>query len=248
MKRSQRIPSMMLEALEDRVIPSHGALRAATAAAEVRMAAPERLPTHHHVHASRHHMAPTALSHARLVGAPGTAATPPVGTVVPVSSAPAPVGSLPAGPGTISAPSSPSLALNGGMSGGLISAQGFDQGTNLPWSGAGQLGPLGQVRFQGSVTLNGLQGPTQMVRALLTLSNAEGSVTVNVVNDPDLPEDPLRYEIVGGTGAYQGATGGGAAALELGGPLVRDISAPTPTYGFSLGITFGEGPGAIVPL
>jgi hypothetical protein len=236
MKRHRLVPSA-LDLLEDRVVPSPVALaeRHGALAALVR---------------SRHHGHAIHGQRLMIVRDPGLArgagelalrpTTPPAGLVTPIGGSPTATGLPPSSATT-------NVALNGSLFAGLTSSQGYDQGANLRWSGSGQVGALGPVQFQGTITLSG-QGASQVVKALLTLTNAQGSVTVSVANDPQQPGNALRYQIVGGSGAYQRATGSGNATLEEGGPLVNGGAANPPKYGFSLAMNFGDGPGAVVPL
>jgi hypothetical protein len=136
------------------------------------------------------------------------------------------------------------LSLHGEVTGAwLVQPRVADAGTTQELTGSGNVRPLGAVQVSGSLLGPGFiaQGFTT---ATLTLSGAHGSITVQLVGAQaqpgfSAPPHAFRYTIVGGTGAYAGATGGGTARLEempayqVGPPgSMTPIHAPTFTLAF----------------
>jgi hypothetical protein len=89
-----------------------------------------------------------------------------------------------------------------------------DVGTIQNLQGTGVFAPLGSVRISGTLHTPGLilKGHTT---GTLVLSNAQGSVTVQLVGPLQQsfspPPSTFEYTIIGGTGAYAGLTGHGTA-------------------------------------
>lgn len=99
-----------------------------------------------------------------------------------------------------------------------------DTGSEFDLDGSGQVRGVGLVSARGTLHKAGFIRLGQD-DASLTLSNNQGSVTLHLTRSTgggagsrSLGE-VFRFTIAGGTGAYQGARGGGSAELELGGPL-----------------------------
>jgi len=98
-----------------------------------------------------------------------------------------------------------------------------DVGTSVVLKGSGRIRPLGNVSAGGSLHEAGfiLIGRDE---GALTLSNTRGSVSIRFSRPFSAQggghSGPYHFVIVGGTGAYKGATGSGKAELEFGGPIV----------------------------
>jgi hypothetical protein len=110
------------------------------------------------------------------------------------------------------------LALDGSVSGTWQKRFTLpDTGGDQVLTGSGAVAPLGPVRMSGELHTPGFisQGNT---RGMVTLTNAKGSVTVQLVGPPQPgfsgPPSMFRYTIVGGTGRYAGASGSGRATFE----------------------------------
>lgn len=91
-----------------------------------------------------------------------------------------------------------------------------DVGRRFDFQGSGWVGPLGQVHLKGSLTTPGFVANGH-AGGLLTLSNAKGSVTLQLTGPPQsgfaqLPST-LTYKLVSGTGAYRKAHAAGVATL-----------------------------------
>ena len=136
--------------------------------------------------------------------------------------------------------------LSGQVSGTWTTQPGLpDTGTEQTLTGAGTVQPLGPVQATGTLHTPGfiLRGETT---GTLTLSNANGSVTLRLVGPPQPgfsgPPPTFTYTVVGGTGAYAGASGTGTVAFSEqpaqqpvcppGTPCPQDIIAPSFTLTF----------------
>jgi hypothetical protein len=92
-----------------------------------------------------------------------------------------------------------------------------DAGTIQELQGSGFFPSLGQVQMSGTLHTPGFirEGRTT---GTLVLSNARGSITLQLVGPPQPgfspPPSTLQYTITGGTGAYAGASGQGMVTLQ----------------------------------
>jgi hypothetical protein len=114
--------------------------------------------------------------------------------------------------------------------------------------GSGRVAPLGNGTANGSLAIR-LGEPT-FYDGELTLLNRSGSVTLRIKGIQGGPSGPaahLPYDILGGTGAYLGATGHGLVAYEQGGPLIVLDSGPHVSPGIrgTFALAFGH---AVLPL
>ncbi|HTK74288.1 MAG TPA: hypothetical protein VL371_03465 [Gemmataceae bacterium] len=115
-------------------------------------------------------------------------------------------------------PAATPVNLHGALQGTLFQViRGpIDLGIQYGLTGAGELG--GQLRFQvtGGLRRVGFIAQGQATGAL-TLTNAQGSITLSLVGPTQPGFAPLpagfHYTVTGGTGAYQGATGEGQVTL-----------------------------------
>jgi hypothetical protein len=125
------------------------------------------------------------------------------------------------------------LALAGQVSGtwqrkGVVTDVGGDQ----LLTGSGRVAPLGQVTMQGELHTPGFVAHGQ-ARGTVTLSNAAGSVTLQLVGPSQKgfsqPPTTFHFTITGGTGKDAGASGRGRGAdlppYTSHGPL-RQLPAP----------------------
>jgi len=110
------------------------------------------------------------------------------------------------------------LPLSGELSGTWMApgATG-DAGQTQSLNGMGNIAPLGNASATGTLTAPGniAQG---RATGLITISDSKGSVTIHLVGaslQPGFSPMPSKfyYSIVGGTGAYAKAWGGGQATL-----------------------------------
>jgi hypothetical protein len=149
---------------------------------------------------------------------------------VPVAHAPALVASTASGR---------RLVLDGTLQGTWSKTQANpDVGGSETLQGWGSTQPLGQVQATGTLQTPGFIRSARATGSL-TLSNAQGSVTlrlVGVMGQPGSSSSPpsaLRYTVVKGTGQYAQATGSGTALLQQR-PLQRPAPGPpgtmTPDY------------------
>ncbi len=121
------------------------------------------------------------------------------------------------------------LPLSGQISGTWISPGATpDTGATQNLNGAGKISPLGDVQATGTLTAPGF---VQNGRASgqFTISDSKGSVTIHLVGaslQPGFSSMPTKFyfSIVGGTGAYARAWGGGQATL-------TEIPGSTPPQG-----------------
>jgi hypothetical protein len=94
-------------------------------------------------------------------------------------------------------------------------------------SGGGTVGPLGNVKITGVISVRSAE-PT-FYNGAATLSNARGSVTIRISGihgGPDFLGRPvfLHYTITGGTGAFRGAVGSGTVGyLTLPAPTANPV-------------------------
>jgi hypothetical protein len=104
-----------------------------------------------------------------------------------------------------------------------------DTGTKILLTGSGLVRALGHVDAGGWLRQAGL---IRLGRdaGVLTLNNALGSVTLSLQRPFNAAgpghSGPFRFHIMGGTGAYDGATGGGTAKLVLGDPTLCTRAVP----------------------
>jgi hypothetical protein len=109
------------------------------------------------------------------------------------------------------------LALDGSVSGTWQKRFTLpDTGGDQALTGGGKVAPLGQVRMRGELHTPGFIAQGQTV-GTITLTNAKGSVTVQLVGPPQPgfsgPPSMFHYTILGGTGQYAGASGSGGATF-----------------------------------
>ena len=114
------------------------------------------------------------------------------------------------------------LSLNGTLSGTFVttlnSATNLAAGTTTTFQGSGTITGLGQVNVTGSlVKLVGPSGQLSTVETF-TLTNAQGSVTIQLTNSASIPGTPATvrssFSIVKATGAFQGDIGTGTSSLQ----------------------------------
>jgi hypothetical protein len=92
-----------------------------------------------------------------------------------------------------------------------------DTGGDQVLTGTGNVAPLGDVQMSGELHTPGfiLMGETT---GTVTLSNADGSVTLQLVGPPQPgfspPPSTFQYTITGGTGKYTGLSGSGTVTFE----------------------------------
>ncbi len=110
-------------------------------------------------------------------------------------------------------------------------------------NGGGRVGPLGQVQLSGKLYVGGFKPPGSPDTGTLTLTNAKGSITLNVSGTIHTGEEggvsALKVIVAGGTGAYANTRGLGMGVLRLGPNTIRCITAPCPmggTFAISLSL------------
>jgi hypothetical protein len=88
-------------------------------------------------------------------------------------------------------------------------------------SGSGHVHPLGRVTVTGSLEVSGLIGNGMPVGELV-LSNSRGTLTLQLRAPRHRRFDPLparyTFQVVQGTGAFQGLTGGGTIHIHFSAP------------------------------
>ncbi len=142
------------------------------------------------------------------------------------------------------------LALSGAVSGFWSQQAGLpDVGASQTLTGNGVVAPLGAVQARGQLQLPGFI-VAGVAEGTMDLKNAHGSVTVRLVGpaQPGFSATPslLTYGILGGTGRYRGARGGGPVTLQET-PAERPVCPPNALCALFLlaphfMLTFGPGP------
>jgi hypothetical protein len=231
---------LALEHLEDRTVPSaaHGVHPSLAA-----LVSP-------HGHHPGHHRVPHHHGHAPTGAQVQTVVTGEVQPVVNVQGQNAPADPAPSAPDPVAQVPSTALLLAGQVSGTWDSQPGVPvAGPDRTYTGQGTVTPLGTVQATGSVQLPGfaVNGQTQ---GTLTLSNADGSVTLGLVGPAsyDLYGSPVtfQYTITGGTGQYAGASGSGTTILH-GPPASAPGTAPGGVNGPGTGPGGANSPGPNPP-
>jgi hypothetical protein len=110
------------------------------------------------------------------------------------------------------------LALSGQISGAWLERPTLpDVGGAQTLTGTGTVGPLGTVTLSGELHTPGFIAQGEAT-GTLTLSNADGSVTLRLVGPPQSgfspPPATFQYTITGGTGKYAGASGQGTVGFQ----------------------------------
>jgi hypothetical protein len=130
------------------------------------------------------------------------------------------------------------LALNGTLLGTFVTTlnpvSSQAAGTTTTFQGSGKIIGLGQVNVTGvRETLVSTSGQRSTVESF-TLTNAQGSITIQVTNSAPNPVTPITVEssfsIVKATGAFQGDTGAGTADLQLISEAIK-VTPPTVARG-----------------
>jgi hypothetical protein len=110
------------------------------------------------------------------------------------------------------------LALGGQVNGAWLKQPTLpDVGGDQTLTGTGTVGPLGTVTLSGELHTPGFiaQGTTT---GTVTLSNADGSVTLRLVGPPQPgfspPPATFHYTITGGTDKFAGASGQGTVTFQ----------------------------------
>jgi hypothetical protein len=116
-----------------------------------------------------------------------------------------------------------------------------DVGQGQMLRGGGIVSPLGTVQMTGHLHMPGFIAQGQAV-GTVTLSNAAGSVTLQLVGPPEPgfgpPPATFQYTITGGTGQYAGATSSGTVVFEEH-PEARPVCPPgTPCPQFIVAASF----------
>jgi hypothetical protein len=122
--------------------------------------------------------------------------------------------------GAVSAMTSQVLHLNGTVKGTYHEQlPNPDIGKSYAFTGSGQVGPLGHSSLTGSVHTLGFIASGH-ARGILVLSNAHGSVTLDLTgpSQPGFAPIPhaFSYTISDASGRYKGDTGSGEVDLVLG--------------------------------
>ena len=102
--------------------------------------------------------------------------------------------------------------------------------------GSGKVDHLGRAKLTGSLQFGGLRTPGPDITGRVTLTNARGSVTLQLVgtggNGPVADTTfALQASVVKGTGAYKNFRQIGTATVQFGPNLARSIIAPSPIGG-----------------
>jgi hypothetical protein len=117
------------------------------------------------------------------------------------------------------------IQLSGRVSGNSLTDDSgiiADAPARIDLSGNGRVTPLRKVRLSGTLFDGGFKPPTSLrTTGTVTLTTARGSITLDlesvatVADGPLGQDEPFRYVIRSGTGAFRNASGEGTARLTI---------------------------------
>ena len=134
----------------------------------------------------------------------------------------------------------PAVAIVNGLQGRYFAAEdnrAADQPLHVQLNANGKVDGLGRVKLSGSLDLGGFRiSGSPDVGGTLTLSNARGSVKLQVTGSGGFDEVPggrfvTTVSSIKGTGAYRGFQRSGTVTFNFGENQVRSIKAPSPIGG-----------------